>query len=123
MGLPQQEAHVQDVRTPDDLLQVRRQDREEGVHRGPASGEPGDLLRVRERGGEFRRKVPLEHQRGQLHVNKQTKKYVGSSELNVRELDLHSRYIYLCTLLLQASHPFLRPLWNDFKCKYIHTSD
>merc|ERR1712130_435763 len=72
--------------------------------------------------GEVRRKVPLEHQRGQLHVNKQTKKYVGSSELNVRELDLHSRYIYLCTLLLQASHPFLRPLWNDFKCKYIHTS-
>merc|ERR1712083_1199215 len=44
-------------------------------------------------------------------------------ELNVRELDFHSRYIYLCALLFKVLHPFLRPLWNDFKCKYIHPSE
>jgi len=44
-------------------------------------------------------------------------------ELNVRELDFHSRYIYLCALLFKVLHPFLRPLWNDFKCKYILTSE
>ena len=39
------------------------------------------------------------------------------SELNVREMD--SRNIHLCA---SSSHPSLRPLWNDFNCKYIHTS-
>merc|ERR1719337_602616 len=37
------------------------------------------------------------------------------SELNVREMD--SRNIHLCA---SSSHPSLRPLWNDFNCKYIH---
>ena len=37
----------------------------------------------------------------------------------MRELDLHSRYIYLCALLFKAP---IHSLWNDFKCKYIHTS-
>merc|ERR1712083_437467 len=56
----------------------------------------------------------------QKQTNMDVKK---GGELNVRELDFYSRYIYLCALLFKVLHPFLRRLWNDFKCKYILTSE